>query len=293
MDWTDLPSLNSLRAFCAVAETGSYSRAAQKLNVTQAAVNQQIKLLEAHLGVQLIARAGRGIILTELGLTLARDLGAGFDAIRKGVDAVTGADACRPVQITTSPAFAVEWLMPRLAAFQRQHPDITLLLNPTSDLVEPRPGGIDLAIRYTDRRRLEKGITPMLVSDMVVIGAPKLVGERSFANPAELLHMPWLQELGINEVAAWFARQSVEFAGPLTISQMPGNLIMQAVRRGDGITYTVRAFFDPEIRSGTMVELFSEPRFGAFYIKTAPGAPRPAVRTVLDWLSQKTETTTA
>jgi LysR family glycine cleavage system transcriptional activator len=111
------------------------------------------------LGVSLIAREGRGIILTATGASLARDIGTAFNAIRRGVDAVTGADAARPVQITMSPAFAVEWLTPRITEFQRRHPKITLMLNPTSEVINPQPGGIDLAIRYTDHQRLEKGVS--------------------------------------------------------------------------------------------------------------------------------------
>ena len=102
MDWSDLPSLNSLRAFAAVAETGSYSRAGTALNVSHAAVSQQVKALEARLGVTLVVREGRGITLTAEGAALARDLATGFAAIHRGVEALTGADATRPVQVTIS-----------------------------------------------------------------------------------------------------------------------------------------------------------------------------------------------
>jgi DNA-binding transcriptional LysR family regulator len=291
MKWTNLPSLNSLKAFCAVAETGSYSQAAIRLNVTHAAVSQQIKNLEAHLGLQLIIRDGRGISLTEWGVSLARDVGAGFETIRKGVEAVTGADAARPVQITMSPAFAVEWFMPRMSTFQQKHPEVRLLLNPTSEVIEPRHGGIDLAIRYTDLRRLRADATVVLKSDMVVIGTPELVGEHSLEDPAALLNLPWLQELGTNEVAEWFSRQGVEPNKSLLISQMPGNLIMQSVRRGDGITYTVQAFFDQDIRSGNIVRLFSERQFGAFYLETAASVARPPVAAVVAWLKEEADAT--
>ncbi len=293
MEWSDLPSLNSLRAFSAVAETGSYSRAARQLNVTHAAVSQQVKSLEERLGVSLVVRAGRGITLTSEGAGLARDLDMGFAAIRRGVESLTGADALRPVQITTSPAFAVEWLMPRIAEFQQLHPEITLMLNPSVEVMELKPGGIDLAVRYKDRRRLEKEVTPVLISDMVVIGTPSLIGDGAYDDPAALMNMPWLQELGTNEVADWFERRGVTLDRPLMISQMPGNLIMQAVRRGDGITYTARAFFQDEIRSGQVVVLHSEPAFGHYYIETCPGMMRPPVKAFVNWLKTKTETVTA
>ena len=71
-------------------------------------------------------------------------------------------------------------------------------------------------------------------------------------------------------------------------NQMPGNLIMQAVRRGDGITYTARAFFESEIQSGQMKVLFSEPAFGTYYIVTSPGPLRASVKAVVNWLKQQT-----
>jgi LysR family glycine cleavage system transcriptional activator len=74
---------------------------------------------------------------------------------------------------------------------------------------------------------------------------------------------------------------------PLQINQMPGNLIMQAVRRGDGVTYTARAFFEAEIQAGQMKVLFSETAFGTYYIETSPGPLRAPVRAVVDWLQRQ------
>ncbi len=292
MDWSELPSLNSLRAFSAVAETGSYSAAAAQLNVTHAAVSQQVKSLEARLGVSLAVREGRGIRLTAEGAALAHDLGTAFSTIRRGIENLTEATAARPVQVTMSPAFAVEWLMPRIMEFQYQHRDITLLLNPTAEVVELKPGGIDLAIRYCDRHRLDMDVTPVLISDMIVIGTPSLLGDRSFDDPASLVDMPWLQELGTNEVADWMASHGVKLDRPLMINHMPGNLIMEAVRRGDGITCTARAFFRDDLQSDKVVELFSDSATGIYYIEIAPGALRPSVSTFANWLKGKAETVT-
>ncbi len=293
MDWSQLPSLTSLRAFAALADGKSYTRAATALNVSHAAVSQQVKALEERLGVSLVTRAGRGIALTMEGELLARDLEIGFAAIRRGVDVLGGAGASRPVQITMSPAFATEWLMPRIAEFQVQHPEITLMLNPTGEVVELKPGGVDLAIRYRSSDRLKSDVTSVLISDTVVIGTPSLIGTRALRDPAMLMDMPWLQELGTNEVAEWMARRGVKLDRPLIINHMPGNLIMEAVRRGDGITYTARAFFQDEIRSGQVVVLHSEPAFGHYYIETCPGVMRPPVKTFVNWLKTKIETVTA
>ena len=153
MTRSDLPSLNSLRAFATVAETGGYSGAGTALNVSHAAVSQQVKALEARLGVALVVREGRGIALTAEGAALARHLATGFAALHRGVESLTGADAKRPVQVTMSPAFAVSWLMPRIMDFQHLHPGVTLIRNPTAVVVELTPGGIDMAIRFGDGHR--------------------------------------------------------------------------------------------------------------------------------------------
>jgi LysR family glycine cleavage system transcriptional activator len=289
MNWSGFPSLNSLKAFSAVAELGTCSRAGTALNVTHAAVSQQIKALEAQLGVTLVARNGRKISLTEEGTALARELTAGFATIRRGIDALTRADAIRPVQITTTPAFAVMWLMSRIVDFQHQHPGITLLLNPTSEIVDLKPGGIDLAIRYRGGLGPDTRVDPVLIADMVVVGTPELMAGRKLTDPAMLVDMPWLQELGTNEVARWMERHGVTLTRPLIITHMPGNLIMEAVRRGDGITYTARPFVEKELKSGQLVALFSDEAFGTYYIQPRPGALSPQVKVFIMWLKQQTK----
>lgn len=292
MDWTDFPSLNSLRAFASVAETGSYSRAALGLNVSHAAVSQQIKALEARLGVTLIVRDGRGIKLTDEGRALAHHLTRGLAAIREGVEALTGADLSRPIQVTMSPAFAVSWLMPRITDFQRRHPGVMLMLNPTAEVIELVPGGIDVAIRFGDGDWPGMEVMPLLLPDMVVVAARELIGGKDVADPAMLVELPWLQELGTNEIAEWMQRHGVSPARPLHITHMPGNLIMEAVRRGDGLTYTARRFVDKEIRSGQLVELSSENDAGGYYIVTRRGVPRPPVRAFVKWLKHQAATET-
>ena len=290
MDWLKIPPLNSLRAFSVLAETGSYTSAAERLNVTHAAVSQQVKTLEDRLGTALVTRTGRRVQLTDEGADLARDLGIGFEAIARGVERLSGVVGERPVQVTMSPAFAVEWLMPRIMEFQYDNPGITLMLNPTPELVELKPGGIDVAIRYRDRRRPQPHAEPVLISDMIIVGAPSLLGDRRPRSPADLVDLPWLQELGTNEVAEWFTYHGIVPDCPLTVNHMPGNLIMDAVRRGDGITYSARAFFRDDLETGKVVELFSELAFGVYYVETPPGPIRPSVGLFLDWLMSKAET---
>jgi LysR family glycine cleavage system transcriptional activator len=117
LDWRQMPALAALRAFEATARTGGFSAAARQLNVTHAAVAQQVRALETRLAVALVWRDGRGLRLTPEGQRLAVALNAGFATIRDGVRALTDGATQKPLTVTLPPAFAAEWLMPRLARF--------------------------------------------------------------------------------------------------------------------------------------------------------------------------------
>jgi len=287
MNWSDLPSLTSLRAFAAVAETKSYSRAGAGLNVSHAAISQQVRALEARLGVALVVREGRTIKLTDAGARLAFNLEKGLAAIREGIEALTDADMARPVQVTTSPAFAASWLMPRIADFRQRHPGITLMLSATAEVLALSPGGVDIAIRYGTGSWPGLAVRPLLLPDMIVVGSPALFGNRDPNDPETLLGLHWLQELGTNEVAGWMERHGITARRPAMVTHMPGNLILEAVRRGDGVTFTARCFVEEDIKSGRLVVLSSERDAGGYYVVTHGGPLRPRAQTFLKWLRQQ------
>ena len=284
MNWSDLPSLTSLRAFAAVAETRSFSRAGVGLNVSHAAICQQVRALEARLGVTLVVREGRTIKLTEAGATLACNLEKGLAVIREGIEALVDADVTRRVQVTTSPAFAASWLMPRIADFRRRHPGITLMLNATAEILELAPGGVDIAVRFGDGNWPGLVVKPLLLPDMIVVAAPSLIGTRDPNDPETLLDVHWLQELGTDEVAQWMKRHGVTEKRPSMVTHMPGNLVLEAVRRGDGATYTARCFVEADIKSGRLVVLSSERDTGGYYVVTRGGILRPPAQSFLRWL---------
>ena len=279
-----LPSLNALRAFHVLSRTGSFSAAGPELNVTRAAVSQQVKSLEDWLGIRLITRTSQGIELTEEGNALAQALETGFEAIRQGVEELTGEEEGRPVRVTTSPAFAQEWLMPRLHMFREQHPGIGIAIDPTSATVELGPKGADLAIRFCQGTWPGMQVTPFLKVDLVTVGKPELLAGIDRQDYRALLAVPWLQELGTREIVEWFLRHGVEPDERLQLAEMPGNLILAALRRGEGLTYTPRPFVQAEIDRGELVEITSEADVGDFYIVNRPGVMRRPVRAFVRWL---------
>lgn len=284
MDWTRLPPLNGLRAFSALAEHESYTQAGEALNVTHAAVIQQVKRLELHLGAKLAEREGRSVKLTPEGSALAAQLAIGFDAIGQGVDAISGGSEQRPVHVTMSPAFATKWLMPRLPEFKIQHPGITLQLVPTSDVLTLAPGVADMAVRYRSADRVEGDVDTIMLADMVVLGTPDLISDMPMSTPADLAALPWLQELGTREISEWMDRRGVIPNAPIQISNMPGYMIMDAVLRGDGLTYTARPFFEQEIATGALRVLHSEPAYGHYFLEVRDGVIPHSVKIFANWL---------
>ncbi|MFT4180574.1 MAG: LysR substrate-binding domain-containing protein [Rhizobium sp.] len=130
-----LPPLNALRAFDAVARHGSILRAAGELGVVRGAVRQQLAVLESHFGVALFRRDGRRLVLTEKGRVFADSVGIAFGILTRASCALT-ADNRRTIRLGVPSAFAVWWLMPRVADLQAALPDIDIDIIPMT-VVEP------------------------------------------------------------------------------------------------------------------------------------------------------------
>lgn len=258
MGWEGLPSLSILRAFEAAARQKSFSAAGRELNVTHVAIAQQVRRLEEHLGVSLIYREGRGIALTEQGERLAASLYEGLQTIRSGVEEILDADRERPLHVSLTPSFAVSWLMPRIGAFRAEYPDIELMLNPSPHVVDLKRDGFDLAIRFGTGKWPGLDAEMFLKSNYVLVAAPSVIAGKKVEVPGDLLAMPWLQELGTEEFAAWMRAKGVMAQSKRDIAHLPGHMILSAVRDGQGVAYTSRLFVDEDIREGRLVLLFEE-----------------------------------
>lgn len=144
----DNPPLTALRAFEAAARHLSFSRAAEELHVTPAALSFQIKQLEDHLAQPVFQRQHRSLKLTPLGQALLPGTRAGFDQIRNAWREAQRSLSATSLTVTAGPAFTAKWLAPRLFGFARRHPEIELRLVASLRLLDLERDGIDLAIRY-------------------------------------------------------------------------------------------------------------------------------------------------
>jgi LysR family glycine cleavage system transcriptional activator len=285
MDWRKLPSLSALRAFAALAQAGSFSRAGAALNVSHAAVSQHVRALEADLGVPLIVHGNRRAELTPEGERLAAALGGAFDAIGTAVEDLRGTEAARPLQVTMTPAFAVQWLMPRISEFRHEHPGIEMMLNPTAEVVEVGPGAADVAIRYGRGGWPGLEVEMLLPTAIAIVAASTLVDGLSIERPQDILELPWLQEFGTNEMTNWLRERGVLTPKSENVTHLPGYLVLDGLRNGQGVSAVARALVEPDIAEGRLKVLFEDaaPNSG-YYIATRPGVPRPPLKAFLRWL---------
>ena len=285
MDWRDLPPLAALRAFAAFVDTGSVVEAGAALNVSHAAISQQLRALEAHLGVSLLDRSGRAMVLTPDGEILAQGCSDGFASIARAVALVTGAEAARPLHISPTPSFAAAWLMPRLSEFRAVHPGINLVLNPTADLVTLSPGGVDVSIRYGVGGWDGLDDELLLETSMVVVAAPALVAGHDTTDLTRLGELPWLEEVGTSESTRWLETKGAMGGLRGVLTQVPGNLMLDGARDGQGLAVTVRAFVEADIQAGRLIVLHEDAISGAgYHLVTRPGVPRPALRAFVKWI---------
>jgi len=285
MKWRELPPLAALRAFAAYVETGSVVAAGGALSVSHAAVSQQLRALETHLGVSLLDRSGRALRLTSDGEILAQGCADGFGQIARAVALVSGAEALRPLHISPTPSFAAAWLMPRLPEFRATNPGLNIVLDPTPELVTLAPGGVDLSIRYGNGDWPGLDSEMLLETAMVVVAAPSLVEGLDTSDPGSLSVLPWLEEVGTTESTRWLDARGVARGMRGSLTQVPGNLLLDGARDGQGVAVTVRHFVEPDIQSSRLCVLHEDASPGTgYYLVTRPGIHRPPLKAFMRWI---------
>lgn len=284
MDWKNLPPVTALRAFAAYAQTGSVQQAGAQLNVSHAAISQQLRQLESHMNVTLLDRSGRSMALTPEGARLAKAVKQGFEQIADAVVELTGADHDRPLHVSTTPMFAAAWLMPRLSGFHAAYPGTGITISTTPEVQPLHAGGIDVALRYGGGDWQGSVSEPLVLSPMIVVAAPSLVGNRVYHDMNELSHLPWLQDIGVTEATNWLEKARADQAVTGGVTHVPGNLLLDGARDGQGVAIMVKAFVQADIASGRLRELFSHEGGRGYHIVTRPGPQRPVLKLFLKWL---------
>jgi LysR family glycine cleavage system transcriptional activator len=292
----DLPPLNALRAFEATARLGSLLAAAEELGVTHGAVSRQVRLLEGWAGIALFERIGRRLVLTEAGRVYRDALGGAFDALAAASGRLRQhGSLVQSLTVNALPTFAMRWLLPRLAGFQRRHPAIELRLVTADDPVERlAPGACDVAIR----RRLgawPPGLVgaPFLAEHEIPVCAPALLEHAAIATPADLarqtlLHADkrpgawarWLAAAGVPDIERAAARQRFDHF----------YLALQAATDGLGVALGPLPIIADDLAAGRLVAPLAGPLVPSpsyCWIVSAGLKDSPPVAAFCAWLTEQ------
>jgi LysR family transcriptional regulator, glycine cleavage system transcriptional activator len=283
-----LPPLNALRAFEAAARSENFTRAAEELGVSQAAVSQQVKALEVTLGVRLFARDGKRLVLTSTGreyLAIVRDA---LDRIAVGTDRLLQRRPSSVLTVSTSPDFGAKWLVHRLNRFSAAYPEIELRVSSTTRQVDLVAEQVDLAIRHGDGGWSGLEAVRLFAEQLVPVCSPRLIaGGKRVTCATDLLRFPLLRLDGWSTWSRWFEAAGVSAAATRGPALNQASMLIDAAIDGQGIALARTTLVAWDLLNGRLfvpvnVSLGLENTYWAVYPKLA--ATEPKVVAFRDWL---------
>ncbi len=283
--------LNALHAFESAARHQSYSLAAGELHVTHSAVSQQIRTLEAALGVALFVRQGRQMLPTRDGVLLLNRIQPALQQIRHAM-AEAGAQRRPPsITVTMLQSFANRWLLPRIGRFQKLQPNVVVHIQASSDLKNLERAEADLAIRYGHgswkgcdaEKLLDEWLfpvcSPAFNKGRLPKSAANLKRYRILNDECPLEWNVWAQQAGID---------TAEFNHETTYSD--SNLMLEAAIAGQGIAIGRSALVAADLKAGRLVRASGllVPGPYAYHLVSAAGRGKPAHLLAFEqWLRQE------
>ncbi|MGY6248711.1 transcriptional regulator GcvA [Bosea thiooxidans] len=285
-----VPSLSALAAFEAAARHGSFTRAAEELNLTQGAVSRQVAHLEEVLGVSLFERVKKRVSLTIAGAAYAAEVRDGLSRLAAAtVSAMAFRGAAGVLNLAILPTFGTRWLIPRLPRFIEAHPGITI--NFATKLVpfdfgrEP----LDAAVHFGDPVWPGARLHRLMGEEIVPVASPALVARFGLSEPADMLKAPllqqstrprawanWLEEQGLPPQRALMGPRFEQFA-----------MVSQAAVAGLGLAIVPRFLVEEELRSGALVIPVDRSLVGQegyYLVYPEEKANLPTVTAFRDWL---------
>lgn len=287
----NLPPLNGLRAFDAAGRHLTFRAASEELGVTQGAVAQQVRGLEAHLGVSLFERLPKGLAFTAAGRSYHARVAEAFGELREATEVLRPGPA--KVLISVTPTFASKWLIPNLPRLTASHPDIDLRILATERISSFRADGIDLAVR--------QGAPPFGASvdahllfrqEIVAVASPNLLGGRRLPLGSDALQrLPKLHDTH-DLWPAFLAAAGTEDDGARGLRLNQTSLAIDAALAGQGLALASRFLVARDIVAGRLLQVVPETLTGEgdFYLLVKRGPRRGAAAArVVDWMRAAAE----
>lgn len=294
-----LPPLTALRTFVVAAKYSSFVRAAEELHVTPAAIGQQIRQLEAHLGCPLFERNGRSLRLTDDGSAVLPGLSEGFERIIEAVARLASAERGGLLTVSVTPSFAAKWLVPRLEKFNAAFPGIDVRLAASMALVDFAVEDVDCSIRYGAGLYPELSVEKLLAESVFPVCSPALLsGPYPLTHPSllkrhTLLHddspdldascpdwRMWLSAAGVSDVNA---RQGPRFN--------QSSLVLEAAVAGQGVALAKAQLAEADLRAARLIRPFGAAQrveFAYYFVSPPNRTALPKVEAFRQWLRAET-----
>jgi len=288
-----IPPLNPLHVFEVAARLGSFTKAAEELNVTQSAVSRQIGTLEVYLDVRLFHRDRAGVSLTRAGRDYFSDIETAFATIAVSTNRLLMKDGARNLHVSVYPTFAVKWLGTRLDDFRAEYPSIQLRITATVKEPDYVGQGVDIAVRLLPDEEAESHFIRLFADELQPVCSPRLL-DKLGKRPVQikdilqfqLLHSryrrndwrDWLEFKGQSEVVG----TGIEFPSSV--------LTYQAAIEGLGVAIGQPQLLEQEFRKKKLIPLFDPPlaRTLSYYVVWPRNVePNFRTRAFIFWLQRQ------
>jgi LysR family glycine cleavage system transcriptional activator len=293
-----LPPLNALKAFEATARHLSFSKAAEELHVTPAALSHQIRGLEDLLALKLFHRRARSIELTAAARLMYPGVRSAFESLRTAVEQLDRARADRILVVSASPGLTAKWLVPRIYRFMERHPDVDTRISASAGYSNFTTDGVDVGIRLSSGVHPELHVERLSDEAMLPLCSPRLLeGEHPLRTPDDLRRFPLIQIDLPGLVPTW--DEWLAAAGVAGIDTTRGLRLnvadhaLDAASEGAGVVLGYKLVASRDICLGRLVSPFGPelPLSGrSYHFVCARGQERrPTVKAFRDWLFAEIE----
>jgi LysR family glycine cleavage system transcriptional activator len=285
-----VPSLSALVAFEASARLGSFTRAAEELNLTQGAISRQIKLLEDQLGITLFERVRQRIILTEGGTFFASEIRQTLDRFASATaQAMSFRTQGGILRLGMLPTFGTRWLIPRVPNFFAVNPGITINFSSHIRQVDFQRDLLDAVIHFGEPRWPGVVLHKLMGEELIPVASPKLVKREKIKKPADLGRTTMLVQATRPEAwKAWYEHAglgAMELMSELVFEQFA--MVLQAAVAELGVALVPKVLVQQELDAGTLVPLFGQSIIDTkayFFAYPQERANYPPLVAFRDWL---------
>jgi len=290
-----LPPLNAIRAFEAAARHLSFTRAADELHVTPAAISHQVKGLEDWFGFKLFQRRNREILMTEPGQMLLPGVRDALDLLENSVQRISAGDGGNELRVTCMPSFAAKWLIPRMSHFREEHPEIDVLLSTGEGLVDLEVEPFDIGIRSGAGNYPGLEVHRLFDDSVFPVCSPDLLkGANALRSPDDLAGHTLLHDDYPVGWAEWLVAAGVDGVDPKRGPTFDNSaMLLQAAVEGMGVAMARHALAFSDLQAGRLVRPFPitlASDFAYFLVHLPRVANMPKIAAFRDWVIRESET---